>query len=421
MSIRTTILDYSSLSAALGKDRGRVQESVNTAAKQATGDPVEQAQLLASFNKALGSLHEEDKGPGVMSSAQNALASRLQSYLVERALTENPGAAAPMPGQVKEVKFDNLDVIGWLPVGLLRIFRPKKFDRPDPSGAAGPIGDTFRLAMFSDWGSGLYGAPTTRDSIVNDAAGFQMVMHLGDVYYSGSEREIDERFVGMWPATSASHKVALNGNHEMYSGGKPYFTRALPFLGQSHSCVAFQNAQWLLVGLDTAFVDHDMDDAQVAWLTALINAAGGRKVILFSHHQPFSQLDSQGPKLVQKLSSLLTGQRIHAWFWGHEHRCVIYSPHSAWGVKGRCVGHGGFPAYRDSFTTPGTNQYEWRTLPANNNAPEAQVLDGPNLFIPGEESRYSPHGYVTLEFDGAECRETYLDSAGTVVRPAEIL
>ena len=136
MSVRTTILDYSSLSAALGKDRGRVQESANQAAGEVAGDPVERAQLLGSFNRALGMLSEEDKGPGVMSSAQNALASRLQSYLVERTLEEHPEAAAPVPGQVREVKFDNFDVVGWLPVGLLRVFRPAKFQRPAPSGPA---------------------------------------------------------------------------------------------------------------------------------------------------------------------------------------------------------------------------------------------------------------------------------------------
>ena len=421
MSVRTTILDYSSLSAALGKDRGRVKESAHTAAQQLSGDPVEQAQLLAAFNNALGKLQQDDKGPGVMSSTQNGLASRMQSYLVERALAEAPGSVVPVAGQVQEVKFDNADVIGWLPTGLLRIFRPQKFKRPDPSGPAIEVGDNFRLAMFADWGSGLYGAPRIRDSIKNDAAGFELVMHLGDTYYSGSDREVEERLVGTWPVTGAGRHIALNGNHEMYSGGKAYFTRALSFLNQPHSCVAFQNSNWLMVGLDTAFVDHNLDGAQVAWLTSLIDNAGSRRVILFSHHQPFSQLDDQGPNLVTKLGALLTSQRIHAWFWGHEHRCVIYSPHSSWGLKGRCVGHGGFPAYRDTFSTPGTSNYEWRVLAANDNAPAAEVLDGPNLFIPGEESRYSPHGYVTLEFDGPGCRETYYDAAATEVRPAQPL
>src|SRR4029079_6864220 len=91
----------------------RVQESVQDAAADVSGDPVERAQLVASYNSAMGKLREENK-PGVMSSAENALASRLQSYLTERAQTEAPQNVGVTPGQVLEVKFDNLDVIGWL-------------------------------------------------------------------------------------------------------------------------------------------------------------------------------------------------------------------------------------------------------------------------------------------------------------------
>jgi len=32
---------------------------------------------------------------------------------------------------------------------------------------------------------------------------------------------------------------------------------------------------------------------QVAWLKSIVDAAGARKLLLFSHHQPFSQLDAQ--------------------------------------------------------------------------------------------------------------------------------
>ena len=45
-------------------------------------------------------------------------------------------------------------------------------------------------------------------------------------------------------------------------------------------------------------------------------------MILFSHHQPFSQLDKQGPKIIAAMGDALL-QRVHAWFFGHEHRCVI--------------------------------------------------------------------------------------------------
>jgi hypothetical protein len=43
----------------------------------------------------------------------------------------------------------------------------------------------------------------------------------------------------------------------------------------------------------------------VAWLKRIVTAAGSqRKLILFSHHQPFSQLDAQGPNLQVALADL---------------------------------------------------------------------------------------------------------------------
>jgi len=158
-------------------------------------------------------------------------------------------------------------------------------------------------------------------------------------------------------------------------------------------------------------------------LNGLVAKAGSREVVLFSHHQPFSQLDKQGPKLVAKIEPILKSGRIHTWFWGHEHRCVIYNAHPDWGVKGRCVGHGGFPGFRDTFAgSPGGNSLTWKSLGTKKTdqgafvAPPAQVLDGPNEFIhDGPPDRYSPHGYVTLEFKGDQLREIYHNANGDVI------
>src|SRR5688500_18192636 len=107
-----------------------------------------------------------------------------------------------------------------------------------------------------------------------------------------------------------------------------------------------QNAHWLLVGLDTAFVDHDMDDGQVKWVAAMIAAAGQRKVALLSHQQLFSRLDNQGDKLKARLDRLLASKRITAWYWAHEHQCVLYDKHPQWGLVARCLGNGGIPEIR---------------------------------------------------------------------------
>ena len=402
----------------MGKDTGRAGEAVDRAAAAVSPeDAVHKAVLLRAWQNALDQLKKENKGPGVLSSSENALASRLQSYLAEKAIAEGARTVL-LPDGSREVKFDNLDIFPWIGTGLQGLFHvePHPFVPPDP--VATPIADDAHVALFSDWGTGLYGAPAIRDSIARDRQPFHIVMHLGDTYYSGSRNEIRQRLIDMWPRRTASLNVALNGNHEMYSGGWAYFDAALRFCRQHSSCAAFQNSNWLLACLDTAWTEHDIDEdktRQLFWLKTLIANAGARKVILFSHHQPYSQLDGQGPHLQTALKDILESGRVSAWYFGHEHRCVLYNPHSRWGLKARCVGHGGFPAFRDKFGAPRSSGYEWRFLPATDQAPAAQVLDGPNPYVESPLFEYSPHGYATLQFNGVACLETYLLPDATVV------
>ena len=110
----------------------------------------------------------------------------------------------------------------------------------------------------------------------------------------------------------------------MYSGGDGYFQALTNFFDQSASCFALENSSWILICLDTAHEDFDLDLKQVAWMRSILAGAGTRKLLLFYHHQPFSQLDSQGPNLQVALADLLNTQRIHTWFWGHEYRLQIY-------------------------------------------------------------------------------------------------
>ena len=161
-----------------------------------------------------------------------------------------------------------------------------------------------------------------------------MVLHLGDVYYSGTKTEMQQRFLQVWPKSAGKISRALNGNHEMYSGGYEFFDHVLPSFGQSSSYFALQNNNWLFVGLDTAHTDHDLDAQQVSWLKAVVQQAGARKLILFSHHQPFSRLDAQGPKLQAALADLLPSKSITAWYWGHEHNCIMLQCHTISGCSG---------------------------------------------------------------------------------------
>jgi hypothetical protein len=277
--------------------------------------------------------------------------------------------------------------------------------------------------MTADWGTGLYGAPKIAAEITKRAT-FDLLLHLGDVYYSGTEDEIQQRFLNAWPLAAGNKSRTLNSNHEMYSGGFGYFKLALPALGQSSSYFALQNAHWLLVCLDTAYVDHDMDTEQVAWLNLVIkettqaNQGAAKKLLLFSHQQPFSRLDNQGPKLQQALRHLLEGRAIAAWYWGHEHQCVIYDAHPRYGLLGRCLGNGGIPEPRKDEVKAAPTERSigktlWKRMAATADSPACLVLDGPNADIKGDEDKFVPHGFMTLEFDGPKLVERVLLSDGT--------
>jgi hypothetical protein len=78
--------------------------------------------------------------------------------------------------------------------------------------------------------------------------------------------------------------------------------------------------------------------------------------------------------------------KIVAWYWGHEHLGVIYDRSETWGIHGRCIGHSGFPYFRN----PALNSYDrvapedaaaderLARLPAGS-APAALIVDGPNV------------------------------------------
>jgi hypothetical protein len=206
------------------------------------------------------------------------------------------------------------------------------------------------------------------------------LLHLGDIYYSGTRKETKERFLDTWPLSAGKVSRALNGNHEMYSGGFAYFDDILPAFSQSSSYFALQNTNWLLVGLDTAYTDHALDTEQILWLTSIVRGAGRRKLILFSHHQPFSRLD----------------------------------------MLGRCIGNGGIPSPRkkevlDAIESASLNGVTWKRLSGSTDAPSCLVLDGPNVLVTGEEHKFAPHGYLTLDFDGPDCRERVHLADGTEI------
>ena len=225
-----------------------------------------------------------------------------------------------------------------------------------------------RVALISDWGTG----EPRPQALLRAVAALQpdVVIHLGDIYYSCNAREArafydDVRTV--FPESSA-RVFTLCGNHDLYAGGAPYYG-LLDRLGQPASFFCLRNAHWQFVAADTGYNDFDpfregaettwVRDgtaadgtpdpdpySELAWHTDKLVNSGGRRTVLMSHHPPFSRRSVirggrlRNERLVAQFTPWLDA--VDLWFWGHEHCQIVYAPFA--GVaRGRCLGAGGHP------------------------------------------------------------------------------
>jgi len=405
----------------------RQVESAQAASPTARAmDPLELTLVMNRYRNALQNLERETAAsdPDVLVTVTDRETSLLQSRIASEAT-----AAQPLGPGGLEVKFgtgvQGGDWFGWMKSLFDWVDRTDAHPIIRPTGATVEmLPDRARIAMVGDWGTGLYGAPVSATTIAK-SGGFDLLLHLGDVYYSGTEKEIEDRFLAVWPTASGKVSRALNSNHEMYSGGFGYFKKTLGAFKQAASYFAIQNQHWLLIGLDTAYVDHDMDQTQVGWVNQVVKNAGGRKIVLFSHQQLFSRLSGQGPKLYAALKPLLDGKLVTAWYWGHEHQCVLYDRHAGFNLWGRCLGHGGIPEPRNPEVKTAAPERQahamsWKRLGATPDSPSCLVLDGRNEYIKGKEEKFAPHGYMTIDLDGPKLTERIFTPDGKEIWSFEI-
>jgi hypothetical protein len=366
----------------------------------------EHAQLAHAVSRLATAPHRD-----VLFSVDDPFISSLQSYITAKAMGERPLHEVV---NLEEVQFDEKDLTGWI-AGFFTWYGSTRKHPMSPPRDIDPLEDIFNVAILGDWGSGLYGAPISARSIeaANDV--YALLLHLGGVCHSGTETEVGRRFLRYWPDCPGARSRALNSSYEMFSGGHGYFDLTLNAFHQPSSYFAMANDRWLFIGLDSAYdadsVFGKLGDVQLQWLRDVVAKSGRKRIVLFSHHPPISLLDAAhaSPFLRQQLSWLLTTGKVAAWYWGHEHRCAIYDPISAWGnLRPRCVGHGGFPHQADkALEGLPVVEKSFRKLAGTEQCPVgALVLVGDNPYVPGHERDYGPHGYLTLHVRGDTLTET---------------
>jgi hypothetical protein len=300
--------------------------------------------------------------------------------------------------EITEAPFDPTDP-RWITVAwekLKALFRGKRkfIKHSDATSFRQDLPENAVVALFSDWGTGEPTAQRVMQQIRN--ANPTHAIHLGDVYHSGTPKEVDERFLQIienhGPSFDSCRYFSLNANHDMYSGGYGYFDSILPRFGQEASYFNLRNQHWQVIGLDSGYEDHGLQDPQGEWLSAQLNQQG-LKSILLSHHQLFSPYEarSNDRTLERKVSPLLA--RVFAWFWGHEHKLIVFGEHD--GIKARCIGHGAIPV-RVPYGQP-----EFSDIPIHR-VDERAGPDGDAI-----------HGFALLRFAGDKIDISYIDEFGS--------
>jgi DNA/RNA endonuclease G (NUC1) len=282
-----------------------------------------------------------------------------------------------------------------------------------------------KLALFGDWGTGAQPARQILEHV--KARHPDILLHLGDIYYSGTPDECRDNFEaivdGIFNRGNKTPAVyTLCGNHDMYSGGKGYYdlirrlNKANATQKASFFCLRAEDNSWQVLAMDTGRNDYSpfsvnhavtfVDPEEEAWLVKRVKEFKG-KTILVSHHPMFSAFSAPGPngsainpnlkRLYDRL--VAAGGDIPAWFWGHEHNLCVYESYA--GLKyGRCIGHGAVPVF--SADEP--------------YAVAAGMLNPPPLK-PGTQiatlGDYYAHGFAILTLNGTSASvEYYQDRHG---------
>jgi hypothetical protein len=223
-----------------------------------------------------------------------------------------------------------------------------------------PIPDDVQIGLAGDWGTGDWRTaanPAPSTDVGKHMAFLQphLTIHLGDVYYAGTSDQEQHLLVNIWPQGSIG-SLALNSNHEMYSGAKPYFAAISkpPFANQQGcSYFALENTNWVVVGLDSAYFSPEsglyMDGSlgpdggtQVQFLQQQV--AKGKQVIVLTHHNGLTDDGASTTNLWnQVMSAFPAGTGPAYWYWGHVHQGVVFQPKPPGNILGRCIGHGALP------------------------------------------------------------------------------
>lgn len=237
--------------------------------------------------------------------------------------------------------------------------------------SSAPSRSEINISILSDWASDTSESDSVAHSVAKHAPDY--TIHLGDVYFVGTPKEIENNFTA--PHASwyygASGSLVLSGNHEMYSNGNAFFQHLLPAMyvqqaeirkTQQAGFFCLENEYWRVIGLDTGYTsvgrpflevlsppDCHLKKEQIVWLRDVVKIGDPedrRGLVFLSHHPNTSSFREEYKIPGEQIRKLIGHDREVVWLWGHDHRMVVYHKNKNGKgpiAYGRCIGHGGLP------------------------------------------------------------------------------
>lgn len=280
------------------------------------------------------------------------------------------------------------------------------------------------IAIMGDWGAGNYtdgpssNSPATQVMSAINAKTPDMVIHLGDVYYAGTNTEEQDNLLNAWKYDAPQGNFTLNSNHEMYDGGQSYFNIALTSnliskyqTGTKNkkpsSYFSIEYGDYLILGLDSAYNATGMymqgritDSGQLKFINEAVKK--GKKLILMTHHNPMETYGNATNPLwadVVMNKSALDNKPPYMWYWGHIHNGIVYSDKAVTGdVLARCLGNGAIPIGTAPWLQNNNNVSYFTNTPLNDGSTNNKLR--------------VKNGFAILTFDSSGITETWYDQSG---------
>ncbi len=315
--------------------------------------------------------------------------------------------------------------------------------------------DSATVAVIGDWGTGMNAALVLLQQIEKNFSP-DVLLHLGDIYYSGLPDECSNHFTKLleevWPDTGEKPMplvFTLDGNHDRYAGTSGGYYDLIANLNgsagkpQPNSYFALRNNFWQFLAMDTGYYDCDPNNVnsnvtrlvpeEVTWhldkiakngqgVDTAANPSGSRSTVLLSHHQLFSFTGigkdaatgrplAVNPNLASAFASVFS--QIDLWLWGHEHDLCIFQPYTN-GLdrplpKGRCIGASAVPVFTSQAPTAPSN-----LLPPNGESGPPKIIDGTAL---GNDGQVFNSCYAIIELKGPTLTIDYYQVGTTTATP----